>query len=109
MWQLIQSRLIRKVNNMEQGQMMGQGQQEEKEVVINIGDLSTLMQVIDVVSTRGGFQGQELAGIGMLRNKLEAYLRQNTPQQQQGDSSVAEKEVGVDTAGAGELASKVVS
>lgn len=94
---------------MEQGQMMGQGQQqEEKEVVINIGDLSTLLQVIDVVSTRGGFQGQELAGIGMLRNKLEAYLRQNTPQQQQGDSSVAEQAVGVDTAGAGELAGKLV-
>ena len=92
---------------MAQGQMMGQEQQEEKEVVINVGDLSTLLQIIDVVSTRGGFQGQELAGIGMLRNKLEAYLRQNTPQQQQGDSSVGEKAVAVDTK-AGELAGKLV-
>jgi hypothetical protein len=88
-------------------QAQQQGQQEE-EVVINIGDLSTLLQVIDVVSTRGGFQGQELAGIGMLRNKLEAYLKQNTPQQGQGDSSVGEQAVGVDTAGAGELAGKLV-
>ena len=88
-------------------QAQQQGQQEE-EVVINIGDLSTLLQVIDVVSTRGGFQGQELAGIGMLRNKLEAYLKQNTPQQGQGDSSVGEQAVGVDTAGAGEFAGKLV-
>ena len=89
-------------------QMGGQGQQEQEPVVINIGDLSTLLQVIDVVSTRGGFQGQELAGIGMLRNKLEAYLKQNTPQQGQGDSSVGEQAVGVDTAGAGELSGKLV-
>ena len=44
----------------------------------------------------------------MLRNKLEAYLKQNTPQQGQGDSSVGEQAVGVDTAGAGELSGKLV-
>ena len=82
-----------------------QGQQQEQEAVITLGDISTLLQVIDVVSTRGGFQGQELAGIGMLRNKLEAFLRQKGPKQ---DESVGDGSVDVDTSGDGEMASKLV-
>lgn len=66
-------------------QMPGQGQQQEEEVVINLADISTLLQIIDVVSQRGGFQGQEMAGVGTLRNKLETFLRQKGPKQPQGD------------------------
>jgi len=87
---------------MQQGQ---QGQQQEQEAVITLGDISTLLQIIDVVSTRGGFQGQELAGIGMLRNKLEAFLRQKGPKQ---DESAGEGSVDVDTGAEGELAGKLV-
>lgn len=81
------------------------GQQQEEKVVINMNDLSTVLQLIDVVSTRGGFQGNELAGVGMLRNKLEAYLRQNMPQQEAPNG-----EEGVDVAepATGELAGKLV-
>ena len=86
---------------MQQGQ---QGQQQEQEAVITLGDISTLLQIIDVVSTRGGFQGQELAGVGMLRNKLEAFLRQKGPKQPEG---VGEDAVDVDAKG--ELAGKLVS
>lgn len=82
-------------------QMMGQ-QGQEQQVSITLGDLSTVLQLIDVVSTRGGFQGNEMAGVGMLRNKIEAYLRQNSPQP---DTSAAEGEVDV---AQGELADKLV-
>ena len=85
-------------------QMMG-GQGQEQKVTITLGDLSTVLQLIDVVSTRGGFQGNEMAGVGMLRNKIEAFLRQNAPQQEQG---VAEKGVDVETPAEGPLADKVV-
>lgn len=81
------------------------GQQQEEAVSINMNDLSTVLQLIDVVSTRGGFQGQELAGVGMLRNKLEAYLRQNMPQQ---DAPAGEEGVDVAPAVGGELADKVI-
>jgi hypothetical protein len=65
--------------------------QEQQKVVITLADLSTVLQLIDVVSTRGGFQGNELAGVGMLRNKIEAFLRQNAPQQaENADVDVAE-------------------
>jgi hypothetical protein len=72
----------------------GQQQGQEQEVVINLGDLSTVLQIIDVVSQRGGFQGQEMAGVGMLRNKIEAFLRQNSPQQ---DANLGEQDANVDT------------
>lgn len=80
-------------------------QQQEQKVTITLGDLSTVLQLIDVVSTRGGFQGNELAGVGMLRNKIEAFLRQNAPQQDQG---VAEQGVDVAAPAEGPLADKVV-
>ena len=83
------------------------GQQQEQKVVINYNDLSTVLQLIDVVSTRGGFQGNELAGIGLLRNKLEAFLRQNAPQNLPQDN-VGETEVEVAEPATGELADKVV-
>jgi len=93
------------MNEPVQGNFGPQGQMQE--VVINLGDISTVLQIIDVVSQRGGFQGQELAGVGMLRNKLEAFLRQHAPQQ---DPKVGEQAVGVDTSvtDGAPLADKVV-
>ena len=82
-----------------------QQQQQEQQVTITLGDLSTVLQLIDVVSTRGGFQGNEMAGVGMLRNKIETYLRQNGPQQEQG---IADQEVDVAAPAEGPLADKVV-
>lgn len=81
-----------------------QEQQQEQQVTITLGDLSTVLQLIDVVSTRGGFQGNELAGVGMLRNKIEAFLRQNAPQQE----AAAEEGVDVEAPDEGPLADKVV-
>jgi len=83
------------------------GQQQEEKVVINFNDLSTVLQLIDVVSTRGGFQGNELAGVGMLRNKIEAFLRQNAPQNLP-QNNVGETEVDVSEPATGELADKLV-
>lgn len=80
-------------------------QQQEQEVTITLGDLSTLLQLIDVVSQRGGIQGNEMAGVGMLRNKLEAYLRQNAPQQPEG---VGEQPANVEVPPEGPLADKLV-
>jgi hypothetical protein len=97
------------MNEAMQGQPMQMGgQQQQQEVDITLGDISTILQIIDVVSQRGGFQGQELAGVGMLRNKLEAFLRQKAPQPD--GSTVAEQAVDVDTSEAdgATLADKVV-
>jgi len=54
--------------------------QEQEQVQISLQDIATVVQMIDAVSRRGAYEGNELAGVGMLRNKLEAFLRQNTPE-----------------------------
>ena len=45
---------------------------------IDINDIISVVKLIDVVSTRGAFQGSELAEVGELRNKLEALVKANT-------------------------------
>lgn len=57
--------------------MSEQAQQEQ--VQISLQDIATVVQLIDVVSRRGAFEGNELAGVGILRNKLDMFLRQNAP------------------------------
>jgi hypothetical protein len=55
-------------------------QQQQEPVNITLQDIATVVQLIDVVSRRGGIEGRELAGVGILRNKLEMFLQQNAPQ-----------------------------
>ena len=64
----------------EQQTPMGQ-EQEQEPVQVGLQDIATVVQLIDVVSRRGGIEGNEMAGVGMLRNKLELFLRQNSPKQ----------------------------
>ena len=58
-------------------------EQEQAPVQLSLQDIATVVQMIDVVSRRGGIEGRELAGIGMLRNKFELFLQQNAPQGEQ--------------------------
>jgi hypothetical protein len=59
---------------------MSDQEQKQQQVQITLQDIATVVQMIDVVSRRGAFEGNEMAGLGMLRNKLELFLRQNQPQ-----------------------------
>jgi len=55
-------------------------QEQQEPVNLSLQDIATVVQMIDVVSRRGGIAGNELAGIGLLRNKFEMFLQQNAPQ-----------------------------
>ena len=46
---------------------------------IDINDLASVVQLIDVCSTRGAFRGEELAMIGGLRTKLVEIVKANQP------------------------------
>jgi len=59
---------------------MSDEQMQEQQVQLSLQDIAAVVEMIDVVSRRGAFAGNELAGIGMLRNKMEVFLRQNAPQ-----------------------------
>jgi hypothetical protein len=52
---------------------------EQPKPTIDINDLASVVQLIDVCSTRGAFRGEELAMIGGLRTKLAEIVKANTP------------------------------
>ena len=47
---------------------------------LSIGDLKNLSTILDVASTRGAFKANEMAGVGALYNKLQAFLAKVAPE-----------------------------
>lgn len=50
---------------------------------ITLQDLGLVVQIIDTCTKRGAFEGVELSSVGMLRDKVEAFVRAHVPQQTQ--------------------------
>ena len=46
---------------------------------LSIGDLKNLSTVLDVASTRGAFRANEMATVGLVYNKLQAFLAKVAP------------------------------
>ena len=46
---------------------------------LSLQDIATSVQVIDICSRRGGFEGQELETVGSLRTRLVTFLEANRP------------------------------
>ena len=51
---------------------------------LSIGDLKNLATIMDVASTRGAFRANEMASIGAVYNKLQAFLTKVAPTQPAG-------------------------
>ena len=51
--------------------------QAQDKIEITINDYKTMLGVIDIASTRGAFRANELAGVGILHNRLLTYIQQN--------------------------------
>jgi hypothetical protein len=69
---------------------------EEAAPQLTLGDISTMVQIIDLCSKRGGFEGQELEAVGGLRSRVVKFLEANQPQDGEtpsGDVPVAEEVV----------------
>ena len=56
---------------------------------LSLQDIATIVQIIDIVSRRGGFEGQELEAVGGLRNRVVAFLNAAAPK----DGEVPEGQV----------------
>lgn len=50
------------------------------QIEITANDLATMVRIIDAGSQRGTFRGEELAAVGILRNKLAAAVNALAPQ-----------------------------
>ena len=69
---------------------------EEAAPQLTLGDISTMVQIIDLCSKRGGFEGQELEAVGGLRSRVVKFLEANQPKDgeaPEGDVPVAEEMV----------------
>ena len=54
---------------------------------LSIGDLKNLTTILDVASTRGAFKASEMAGVGYIYNKLQAFLAKVAPEQKPGGTA----------------------
>ncbi len=50
---------------------------------ISLGDLSVAVEIIDVVTKRGAFNGEELHSVGALRNKFVEFIKVNSKKKQE--------------------------
>ncbi len=60
------------------------GQQPDP-TALSIGDLKNLSTILDVASTRGAFKAAEMASVGFLFNKLQAFLAKVAPEKKPED------------------------
>jgi len=57
---------------------------------LSIGDLKNLATIIDVASTRGAFRANEMATVGVMFNKLSAFLARVAPEKTEADNATAD-------------------
>lgn len=58
------------------------------EVNLTAGDIQNVVAIIDTVSGRGAFKGEELEFVGAIRNKFNAFLQTILEQHQDGEKTV---------------------
>lgn len=61
---------------------------------LSLQDIATMVQIIDVCSKRGGFEGPELEAVGSLRNRVVKFLNAAAPKD--GDTPEGELPVEVE-------------
>ena len=70
---------------------------ETEQVQLSLQDISTMVQIIDLCSKRGGFEGPELEAVGGLRNRVVTFLNAATKDgESTPEGSVPESEVMAD-------------
>ena len=57
---------------------------------LSLQDISTMVQVIDLCSKRGGFEGPELEAVGGLRSRIVAFLEEASKGQETPEGAVPE-------------------
>lgn len=57
--------------------------EQQEPVQLQLNDIATMVQVIDLVSRRGGFEGPELETVGGLRSRIVAFLQAASQQAEQ--------------------------
>lgn len=61
--------------------------QEVQTPEINVGDLTAVLQLINVVTERGAFRGAELSSVGAIHDRVKAFVDFHTPKEEASDES----------------------
>ena len=57
--------------------------EEQQAPQLSLQGIATFVQIIDICSKRGGFEGQEMEAVGGLRNRTVAFLNAASAEQGQ--------------------------
>ena len=57
---------------------------------ISLNDLQIMVNIIDLCTKRGAFQGDELLPVGQIREKLVTFVKANAPAQAEAADEAAE-------------------
>lgn len=60
--------------------------EQTQEVQLTLNDMAAVVQIIDVVTKRGAFEGTELEAVGVLRNRFAKFVQSKQPAQEVNDS-----------------------
>ena len=61
---------------------------------ITLQDIALMVTIIDATTKRGAIEGNELSIVGSLRDKLDKFVKENTPQEPEEKSEEAQKDEG---------------
>jgi hypothetical protein len=73
-------------------EVKAEGQEEAAAPQLGLNDLAAAIQIIDVCSKRGAFEGAELETVGGVRGRLAAFVQANAPQKEEGEEAEGEVE-----------------
>ena len=76
--------------------MAPEGAQEQEAPQLSLQDIATLVQIIDICSRRGAFEGQELEAVGGVRNRIVTFLNAAAPKGEAPEGAVPEAPAGED-------------
>lgn len=66
--------------------------EEVQEVQLSLNDIAAVVQIIDVVTKRGAFEGTELEAVGILRNRFAKFVESKQPAPEQADAEQVQAE-----------------
>jgi hypothetical protein len=58
---------------------------------ITLQDIALMVTIIDATTKRGAIEGNELSIVGSLRDKLDRFVKENTPEQPPEQEATAEE------------------
>jgi len=67
-------------------------QEAQQEIQLGVQDLAAAVQIIDICSKRGAFEGAELEQVGAVRSRFVAFLQANAEQEEQAETEEVTEE-----------------